>query len=48
MGFDGTARHFELAGDFLIVTALQQQIGNLLFAWPKANQLVFHATSPRI
>jgi hypothetical protein len=33
MGFDGSARHFELSGDLGVVTALQEQFDNLLFPW---------------
>jgi hypothetical protein len=31
MSFHGSARHFELAGNFSVVTALQKQLDNLLF-----------------
>jgi len=34
MSLHGSARHLELAGDFGIVAALQQQFDNLLFARP--------------
>jgi hypothetical protein len=32
MGFNGSARHFELAGNFRVVAALQKQFDDLLFA----------------
>jgi hypothetical protein len=32
MCLHGSARHFELAGDFSIVTTLQKQFDDLLFA----------------
>jgi hypothetical protein len=32
MSLHGSARHFELAGNFRIVTALQKQIDDLLFS----------------
>ncbi len=42
MSFDGSARHVELTGDFGIVAPLQQQLHNLLFAWPEPNALFHH------
>ncbi|MFY9742872.1 MAG: hypothetical protein WA252_17170 [Candidatus Sulfotelmatobacter sp.] len=33
VGFHGPARHLELAGDFGIVTALQEKFDDLLLAW---------------
>ena len=47
MRFHSTAGHFELAGDFVIVAAFEQQISNLLFAWPQADKFVLHASPPR-
>jgi len=32
MGFHGSARHLELAGNLGIITALQKQFDDLLFA----------------
>jgi protein-S-isoprenylcysteine O-methyltransferase Ste14 len=32
VGFYGSARHFELGGDFCVITALQKQFYDLLFA----------------
>jgi hypothetical protein len=40
--FDGAPRHVELAGNFIVVAALQQEVGNLLFSGPKTNGLIFH------
>jgi hypothetical protein len=42
VSLDGSARHLELARNFGVVTALQQQFDNLLFAWPKPNGLLRH------
>jgi hypothetical protein len=33
MGLYRPPRHFQLAGDLGVVTALQQQLDDLLFAW---------------
>jgi hypothetical protein len=32
MSFHGSARHLELAGDFGVITPLQKQLDDLLFA----------------
>jgi hypothetical protein len=42
MGLHGSARHLELAGDFGVVTALQKQFDDLLFARPQPNGLLRH------
>jgi hypothetical protein len=42
MCFYGSARHFELAGNFCVVTALQKQFDDLLFARAKAYGLLVH------
>jgi hypothetical protein len=34
MGFHRAASHFELAGDFVVIAALQKQFHNLLFSLP--------------
>jgi len=34
--------HFELARDFIIVTALQEQLDDLLFALPQADRPFAH------
>jgi hypothetical protein len=43
MSFDGSARHFELAGNFGIVAALQKQFDDLLLAWSQPNRLLRHS-----
>jgi hypothetical protein len=40
--FDGASGHIELRGNFAIVTALQQQIGNLLLPRAQADRLFLH------
>jgi hypothetical protein len=45
MGLYRTPGHLELFGNFRIVTALQQQIGDLLFPWTQPNWLIFHVNS---
>jgi hypothetical protein len=40
--FDRASGHIELRSNFGIVTALQQQIGNLLFPRAQANRLFLH------
>ena len=42
MSLHGPARHLELAGDFGIVTALQKQFDDLLFARSKPKGLLVH------
>jgi hypothetical protein len=42
MSFYRTPRHFELAGDFGIVTTLQKQFDDLLFTRAQPNRLFFH------
>jgi hypothetical protein len=42
MGFDGSARHIELAGDFGIVTALQKQFDDLPLTRSQPNGLLVH------
>jgi len=42
MSFHGSSRHFELIGDFSVVTTLQKQFHNLLFARSQSNGLLFH------
>jgi len=46
MGFHGSPRHVELSGDFGVVTALQKQFDNLLFAWAEPNSLLLHPNPP--
>ncbi len=45
MSFYGSACHFELAGNFGVVTALQEQFDDLLFAGPQANGGIRHVAS---
>ena len=42
MRFDRASGHIELCGNLGIVTALQQQVGNLLFPRAQANRLLLH------
>lgn len=46
MGFHGSPRHIELSGDFGVVTALQKQFDNLLFARAEPNSLLLHPILP--
>jgi hypothetical protein len=46
MSFHGAPRHFELAGNFGVVTALQQQFDNLLFAWTEPHGRLLHSILP--
>mgnify|MGYP007135463146 CR=1 FL=1 len=46
MSFHGSPRHVELAGDFGVVTALQQQFHDLLFARTETNSLLLHSFLP--
>jgi len=42
MSLHGSASHFELARDFSVVTALQKQLDDLLFARSQPNGLLRH------
>jgi len=42
---DCASGHFELRSNFRIVTALQQQLGNLLLPRAQANGLFLHVNS---
>jgi hypothetical protein len=42
MGFYGSHCHFELGGNFGVVTTLQKQFNNLLFARTESNGLLLH------
>ena len=44
MSFHGSPRHFQLAGDFCVVTSLQEQFDDLLFTRTQAYGLLFHQT----
>jgi hypothetical protein len=46
MSFHGAPRHFELAGNFGVVTALQQQFDDLLFAWTEPHGRLLHSILP--
>ena len=46
MRLDGTARHVELTGNFLIVATLQKQLRNLSFPRPELDLGFLHAASP--
>ena len=46
MGFHGTAGHVELFGNLRVVTALEQQFGNLPFPWAQLDELFRHVYSP--
>ena len=48
MGLYGTPGHFQLFGNLRIVTALQQQIGDLLLPLTQPNVLIGHAVSPQV
>jgi hypothetical protein len=46
---DRASGHLELRGNFSIVTALQQQLGDLLFPRAQPNRLFLHVDSfPRV
>jgi hypothetical protein len=45
MRFDRASGHFELRGNFAIITALQQQLGYLLFPWAQTNGIFLHVDS---
>jgi hypothetical protein len=42
MGFHGAPRHLELSGNLGIITTLQKQFDNLLFARTQPNSLLHH------
>jgi hypothetical protein len=43
MGFDGASCHLELRGNLGVVTALQKQFDDLLFARAESNSLLPHS-----
>jgi hypothetical protein len=45
VSFYRAARHFQLFGDLSIVTALQQQLDDLLFARSKPDRVIGHHSS---
>jgi hypothetical protein len=46
MSLNSAPRHFELAGDLGVVTTLQKQFNDLLFARTEPNGLLLHHTPP--
>src|ERR1700686_1644221 len=42
MSFHGSPRHFQLSCNFRVVTTLQKQLDDLLFAWTQPNSLFVH------
>jgi hypothetical protein len=46
VGFHGSARHFELAGNFGVVAALQEKFDDLLLAGSQSNGLLRHPFPP--
>jgi len=42
MGLDGAPGHLELFGNFCVVTAFQQQVGDLLLPWTEPNRRFLH------
>jgi hypothetical protein len=46
MGFYGSPRHFQLAGNFGVIASLQKQVHDLLFARTETNRLLLHSTLP--
>lgn len=45
MCFYSAPRHVKLTGDFVVIAALQQEVGNLLFLGLQTNRLIFHFAS---
>jgi hypothetical protein len=48
MSLDSTPCHFELASDLGVVTTLQKQFNNLLFARTEPNGLLLHPNPPLV
>jgi len=46
MSFYGSPCHFELTGNLRVVTSLQKQFNNLLFAGTEPNRLLLHSILP--
>jgi hypothetical protein len=46
MRLHSSPRHVELCGNLGIVTTLQKQFDNLLFAWTEPNSLILHPIPP--
>jgi hypothetical protein len=46
MSFYSSAGHLKLTGNFGVVTTLQEQLNDLLFARPQPNGLILHRFPP--
>ena len=46
MSFNGSPGHLQLACNFSVITTLQKQLDNLLFAWAQPNSLFLHRFPP--
>ena len=46
MSFHSSPRHLELSGNLCVVTTLQKQLDNLLFAGTEPNSLLIHPIPP--
>jgi hypothetical protein len=46
MSLYGSPRHFELTGNLRVITALQKQLNDLLFARTESNSLLLHSILP--
>jgi hypothetical protein len=46
MSFHSTPRHLQLICYFGVVTPLQKQVDDLLFAWTEPNSLLLHFSLP--
>ncbi|MFZ0730796.1 MAG: hypothetical protein WAM79_00595 [Candidatus Sulfotelmatobacter sp.] len=42
MSFHGSPCHFQLGGDLGVITALQEQLNDLLLSWTEPNGLLVH------
>jgi hypothetical protein len=46
VGFDRSAGHLELFGDFGVVTALEKQFSDLLLSRSQSNRFIVHSVPP--
>jgi hypothetical protein len=46
MSLHGSPCHFQLGGDLGVITALQEQLNNLLLPWTEPNGLLLHSNLP--
>src|ERR1700730_1599657 len=46
MSLYGSPRHFQLTCNFRVITTLQKQLDDLLFAWAQPNSLFLHRFPP--